>query len=404
MSTTTPAPGRALLGFGAALDREVGWDSEGMTRLAAEHGIGPADLAAVSRGPVRTERDLVASVLDHLARGVGGERYVEEPDVLTGFADRFTGVDSLGGTCVRAAAAMRLLGRPATVHLAFDDPAVRRLLPPGTEAVVAASWEPFHPHVIVQYPQGARVRTDLLDLTAVRANRLIYVNDPANERIRLVDDLAARTAQAGTVLVSGLNAIRDPGMLEDRLEQVTAALRSRPSGSLAYYEDAGYHEDGSAAVVRNRLGRLCDVVGLNEDELAAASGVEGLDLLDAEAVQRAVGKVLRGCGAATLVVHSGRWALAHGAVTPRIVDGLRSGVAMATGRYVLGDRVTPDEAERLVAGPVDPEVERFARAVEELGDGRTSVVPVPRVDPRAPTTVGLGDTFVGGFLAVAGPP
>ena len=398
--STQRAPGAAVLGFGAALDREVGWDADVLTARAARLGLGPADLAAVRDRPLRTERDLVASVLGHLADGSGGEHHVEDPAVLAGFAAGLPGVDSLGGTCVRAAAAMDLLGLGATVHLAFDTPEVRALLTPGTEVLVADGWDEFHPHVIVQFPRGAQVRTDLLDVTAPRENRLIYVNDPANERIRLSPGLGDAVATASVVLVSGLNAVRDPALLEDRLTDVTDALSRRRPGSLAFYEDAGYHVPGAARGVRARLAPFVDVVSLNDEELAAVAGAV-LDLEDPEAVHAAVSDLARSLGVRTLVVHSGRWALAHGEVDEVVRDGLRTGVSLATSRYLHGAAATRRTAEKVLGHAVPDGLGRFAARLTTLGAGRTVVVPVPPVEPATPTTIGLGDTFVGGFLAAA---
>src|SRR4051794_30204551 len=108
-----------VLGFGAALDCEIVWDTAVLASLAAAYEVLPAELER--QGPVRTERDLVVSLLGYFSRSAGGERRVEVPSVIEAFSARFARRHTLGGTCVRAAAAMLRLGQSATVHLAFDD-------------------------------------------------------------------------------------------------------------------------------------------------------------------------------------------------------------------------------------------------------------------------------------------
>ena len=132
-----------LLGFGVAVDREIVWDAVVLGNLAQHHDIRPEELLPV--GPICTERDLVVSVLGYLGRGAGGERRVDEAEVITAFCDRFDGVTSLGGTCFRAAAAMERLGTRSTVHLSVVDDVVTGLLPEGTAYLVGDSDEPTLP-------------------------------------------------------------------------------------------------------------------------------------------------------------------------------------------------------------------------------------------------------------------
>ena len=391
MSTTA-----VVLGFGAAVDREIAWDPVVLAQLAEHHAIGSEDL--LHAGPIRTERDLVASILGFLCNGTGGERRVDEPGVITRFCDRFDGVTSLGGTCVRAAAAMAPLGTPAIVHLAFVDDQVLGLLPEGTAYLVGETTEASYPHLIVQYPTGTRVRTDRLDLVAPRANRLIYVNDPANERLTLSDDLDAAVAGATVFLVSGLNALRTVDDLRPRLEPIERSIRGAAPGSLVLYEDAGFHEPDLAEVVRSRLAALVDVYSLSDEELSAAVG-RPVDLLDAADVLDAAGGLARRLDVPVLVVHSRHWALAVGPAASHVAEALEGGITVATARYAVGDAAAA-HLQTVRDSPVDEAVARFVTALSVLGGARVAVVPVPILEVATPTTVGLGDAFVGGFLAV----
>jgi ADP-dependent phosphofructokinase/glucokinase len=381
--------------------------------LAELHSIGPEDL--VVQGPIRTERDLVASILAFVARSAGGERRVDEPEVIEEFCDRFDSVLSLGGTCVRSAAAMQRFGQKATVHLAFDDEAVRRLLPEGTLALVPDEVHASHPHLIVQYPAGARVTTDRLDLVASRANRLIYVNDPANEQLPLSPHLADAVAGSRVFLISGLNAMRSLPQLRLRLAHIEECIRGRAGRGLVVYEDAGFHKPEFAAVVRGHLARLVDVYSLSDEELVqAVRSLEGpgardvsdgaLDLHDAGAVLAAVSALSERLEVPVVVVHSRHWALAYGAEPARFAEALATGVALATARYAHGDGVTEATLRDILAAAPDPATAAMAERLSALAGERVACVPVPAVETAHPTTVGLGDTFVGGFLAACATP
>ncbi len=73
---------------------------------------------------------------------------------------------------------------------------------------------------------------------------------------------------------------------------------------------------------------------------------------------------------------------------------------MAATRYAHGDDFTDADVDALRRRPRRPESGAFADALRAR-DGRhgSTVCPASRWTIENPTTVGLGDTFVGGFLA-----
>ena len=70
---------------------------------------------------------------------------------------------------------------------------------------------------------------------------------------------------------------------------------------------------------------------------------------------------------------------------------------MAATRYTHGDDFTDEDVEHLRRQPRRPESVAFAAALRSLP--AIDCVPGFALDVENPTTVGLGDTFVGGFLA-----
>lgn len=391
------AASRVVLGLGDCVDYELTLTAGVLEQLVTGYGIGAAEVMT-GPGPVTGERDLVVSILRYVARGGGGEHFVASAAALETFADRFPHRATLGGTSVRAGLVMSRLGVPSTFHLVSIDDTVRRLLPREAEYISSAVADTFHPHLIVQYDRGLRVRAGDLDITAPFANRLIYVNDPANAAMLLADELGARLRAAEVFLISGFNAMRDKDELDARLVSLRSHMRQLPPGAVTYFEDAAYHEPAFSRRVREALLDVIDVYGLNEDELQSYLG-HPIDLLSAREVADALTAVHALIPVPTLVLHTKYWAVAHGARAAEYADALDTGTALAATRYAYGDHFTDDDVDRVRRRPRRPESVEFAAALaHQLGD-HVRCAPAFALDVAHPTTVGLGDTFVGGFLA-----
>jgi ADP-dependent phosphofructokinase/glucokinase len=385
---------RVLLGLGGCVDYELTVAAGVMQQLVADYGIVAAELTAPAA--VNSERDLVVSILGYVAQGAGGEHFVASAPALSTFANRFPHRETLGGTSVRAGLLMSRLGVPSTLHLVSVNDAVRRLLPAECEYVNSGSGDTFYPHLIVQYDKGLRIRASDIDIVAPFPNRLIYVNDPANGAMLLTDDLGDRLGQADVVLISGFNAMRDEAQLVERLAALKQHMRRRLPGAVTYFEDAAYHEPAFSRRVRDALLDEIDVYGLNEDELQSYLG-RRVDLLSAEDVAEALRAVHALIPVPTLVLHTKYWALALG--SGQYADALDTGTVMAATRYRHGDDFTDEDVEHMRRRPRRPESVAFAAALRARLGETVACVPGFALDVENPTTVGLGDTFVGGFLA-----
>jgi ADP-dependent phosphofructokinase/glucokinase len=401
---------RVVLGLGGCVDYELTLTADVLEQLVTEYGVRAAELTAELTGPapVAGERDLVVSILGYVARGGGGEHFVASAPALETFAGRFPHRATLGGTSVRAGILMSRLGVPSTFHLVSLNDTVRRLLPSDSEYISSGVEDTFHPHLIVQYDRGLRIRAGDLDITAPFPNRLIYVNDPANGAMLLADELGPRLRAAEVFLISGFNAMRDKDELDQRLASLRSHMRQLPPGAVTYFEDAAYHEPAFSRRVRDALLDEIDVYGMNEDEMQAYLG-HPVDLLSAREVADALTAVHTLIPVPTLVLHTKYWAAALcrkvlGARAGAYADALDTGTVLAATRYSHGDDFTDEDIERLRRQPRRPESVAFAGALSQRLGGEqmgSSVHCVPgfALDVAHPTTVGLGDTFVGGFLA-----
>jgi ADP-dependent phosphofructokinase/glucokinase len=388
--------GDIVLGLGGTVDYEIRWDAAVVERLAREHGIGRDDLSTTT--PIVDERSLVAVILAFLATGAGGERFVESSAIVESFAARFRTAVTLGGTGVRAGIALDSLGIPSVQHLVSIDDNVRRLLPASTRYICSATRDTLDPHLIVQYPAGARVRLDDAELVAPQPNRLIFANDPPNRDMLLSDRLAETLENAEVFLVSGFNTMTDRELLERRLDVLVESLRHLPDRALLFYEDAGFYRREFAHIARARLLPRIDVYSMNEDELQEYLA-RPVDLLDPAAVEHALTDAHTLIPAPALVVHTRFWAIAIGPAAAKHRAALESAVRMAATRYRLGDGHTAADFAATAEFPRHGEgVDVVAHVERELP---AAGVPAYLIDSDTPTTIGLGDTFVGGFLAAA---
>ncbi|MBT8162271.1 MULTISPECIES: ADP-dependent glucokinase/phosphofructokinase [Arthrobacter] len=381
-----------VLGLGSSVDYEIAWSSQLMEHLMQRYGISAGELTGAPE--ITDERSLVVSVLGHFRRGVGGEVHVSSPDVLEAFAAKFDRKVTLGGTAVRAGLALARLNVPVMLHIVGINDHIRELLPPTCAWITSAEHDSTEPHLIVQWNEGARVRVGQTDLIAPFPNRLIYVNDQPNAQMLLSPDLPQVLSKSTIFLISGLNAMQDEHLLHVRLKEIRRAMDTLPQDAFVYYEDAGFHIPSFSAHVRAALLDRIDVYGMNEDEMQTHLGRE-INLLDADSIRRAVDDIATIIPARTLVIHTKYWVLARGPQAEQYASALAGGVAMASTRYCYGDDFTPSQYAHATQLPLNQDGNAVSKALSGPG---LYAIPTRSLNVPTPTTVGLGDSFVGGFL------
>ena len=386
----------ATLGLGGTIDFELHWNAATLASLAAELGV--VDLTGEVPGAIDSERALVVSILEHMRRGTGGEYFVGSSAVIEGFAARFGYRTTLGGTPVRAALAMSTLGMASTVHLVSTNEHVRRLLPADVHAICSAEEDSLDPHLIVQYPGGARVRVGAGEIVSPGANRLIYPCDRPNAELRLSSELPTALRRTDVLLVSGFNSMQERDLLDVRLAELIDALGNLPPDAVTLYEHAGFHRPEFGRVVLEALAPHVAMISLNEDELMDALA-RRINLADPRDVEAGVREFAGMVGGRMVVLHTRHFALAHARRARDMAAVLETGIAVSAARYAWGDRATRGDVERLRhtgrRSPVG------ALVAETLGaDDEFCVVPACELeDVATPTTIGLGDTFIGGVVA-----
>jgi ADP-dependent phosphofructokinase/glucokinase len=384
-----------VLGLGNSIDYEIRWDSAVFEGLIRKFGLSGAELN--TNTPIKTERDLLITILGFLKDSGGGECFVGDPAIIENFSSHFKNKITLGGTGIRAAIAMDKLGYTFALHLVTINGHVKRLMPKGCIWICSNEAESSYPHLIVQFSRGVKVNAADISIETTRANRIIYTNDRDNELVRIHPELQTLLIGAKVFLLSGFNAMHDASLVEDRSREIRRILRSLTQRPIVFFEDGHYHVPELHGIVKDYLLEDIDIYSLNEDELQGSLGHKVL-LTDAGAVGEALRSLHEIIPAKLLVVHTKFWALAYGADAPRYGDALLGGITMATTRFRLGDDFTKEDyRDTGLLAPEEPG-ERFSREIKASLGNRVCCVPSFQVPEEDATTIGLGDAFVGGFL------
>jgi ADP-dependent phosphofructokinase/glucokinase len=215
--------------------------------------------------------------------------------------------------------------------------------------------------------------------------------------MRLHPDLSSLLIGAKVFLICGFNCMNDEALLKDRLSFLQGILKPLAGRVRIFFEDAGYHHPQMSRIVRDYLLRYIDIYSLNEDEFEGYLG-HPVSWTDAAAVSKALEEFHAMVPAGILVVHTRYWALAYGTNAVDYKKALTGGITLATTRFRFGDDFTREDYEETGKLPAEEPGSVFAAAIQAVLGNRVCCVPSFSVLEKDVTTIGLGDTFVGGFL------
>ena len=385
-----------VLGLGNNIDYEIVWDSEVLERLIVEFNIRDSEICSDIQ--IFSIRSLVVSILGFLKNESGGEHFVNSLEIILDFASLFQKKITMGGTSFRAAMAMRKIGYNSALHLVTTNDLVRKMIPQDTPWVCSNDSDSFYPHLIVQFDKGTCVKAGDVSLQTKSANRIIYVNDHDNFVMEISPELESLSSDARVFLVSGFNAMQSGELLSDKLDKLLKIIKSLPSDTIVFYEDACYHNLSLNKLVRDTLIDVIDIFSLNEDEMQEYLGRK-IMLLDPGDVFASLQELHHIIPVPTLVIHTKDWVLAYGEKVVQYAKSLKSGITMATTRFRLGDDFSHSDYMETEGLPTDMEKTKFAASLSKLVGDKVYCLPSFQVKEKNVTHVGLGDSFVGGFLS-----
>ena len=199
-------------------------------------------------------------------------------------------------------------------------------------------------------------------------------------------------------MISGFNCIQDPAIMEQRLQDVKRHILQLPPETIVFFEDAGYHVPAISARVREEMIKIANVFSMNEEEMQSYLG-RSVDLLSDKEMFVALLEIRRLIPAETLVIHTKYWSIALGHKALDYRDALQGGITMASTRYSFGDIMTRANYEEVSRLPCNPVGSTFSQRITVLLGSGALCLPAFDLKVDAPVTIGLGDSFVGGFIA-----
>lgn len=391
---------KLVMGFHTCIDYELVCDAAAVENAIREFQIRDEELGVPSV-EVDCERSLWVSCLSYLKSGTGGEILPSDPQLCSRFAARFPFQTTIGGTSARAALALAKIGIPSTMSSSRYYPVLDDLIPDEITCFYCGREEHpvIYPHTNLQYYSGMRIHAGDIDFTTTRESRILVSRDPDSMTMDVSEAFIPFTKDAKVFLIASFTTVTDPQILEERIASVTRILQQLPQDCIIVCEEGGYIRDSFRRSMHKALRGLAEIISMNEDELQNYIGRK-IDLMEPTIVKNALSEAHTGIGIDTMIVHTSKWAVAYGKRARQCSKALKGAVNMGAVRFRYGDAYGKEEYNKTMETAVyAPEVLSFCRELELLCPEKICCIPCLDLSFVAnPTTLGLGDSFVGGLL------
>lgn len=407
--------------FTSNVDRVGTLDDALVERLFAGKIISP-DLPRVAR--VRNVADLLTGIAQCIAAGDGTDLVVRDAEVQAWLLQRMPGRIQIGGTGVQAASTLATLGFPVVVHLTGRSPlqiealAHRERIWLGTADGLTPVEGAENPadetmwHPALEFAEGLRAPMPGRP-AAPAANRVLIGYDPVNADFQIDPGFSAAlrnpALDIATLLISGFTQLHEEAIRSRVLRDAAAALHgwreARPD-LFVHLELGAMPDFRMVAEVVQTLHPLVSSIGMNIDELRAFLAVHGVEMA---APGPELASQMRQLSAhyptRRFSVHTREYCL-----TLTENDPEQEAAALLFGSLTAASRSRiaafpelPDLAATLAKGTINPDGLSLLHTLGADSHGHLSpgVVATPGIAFHGPAaTVGLGDSFTGGILAM----
>jgi ADP-dependent phosphofructokinase/glucokinase len=402
--------------FSSNVDRVGTLDDALLASLFGER-LMPADAPRVAA--VSTVDDLLTGIAQCIAAGDGTDLVIRDPAVQDWLLDRMPGRLQIGGTGVQAASTLTTLGFPALVHLTGRSPEQIAALQT-RDLMWLGTGDGLIPVEAGEYPEDETMWHPALEFNAglrapmsgrpaaPAANRVLIGYDPVNANLRIDPGFSAAMQDPAldidVLLISGFTQLHEPEVRDRVFADTAQALRqwraARPD--LFIHLELGAMPDfRHVRQIVEELHPYVTSVGMNIDELRELLSVDGIPMSapgpDLVAQMRTLSARYP---TPRFSVHTREFCLT---LTERDADQERDALLFgsltaATRARIATFPALSDLATTLEQGTVN---NVGLALVDELMDV-PGVVVTPGIAFTGPTaTVGLGDSFTGGLLAMA---
>ena len=237
-----------ILGFSCNVDYELILDESNYQKIFDNYDI---DLSSLSElYEINNKTDLLSIILYSMQNGKGGEYFVKDIEIINDFVNTLNYKVTLGVTAIRCAYALNLLNKNFFVHLSTYNDVIKKIIPQNFNYIFPNIEQNLYPHLIVQYPANLKLELKNNNITSKKSDRLIFVNDPINENIKINQDIFKNINRCKIFLFSGLNCIKNNEIVNKLLSMIKDNFHKIPINCFSYYEDSNYHSNTIAKKVR----------------------------------------------------------------------------------------------------------------------------------------------------------
>jgi len=390
---------RIALGFHTCVDYELEWSTQVVEAQIKALNIHADELKMDM--DVDSERAIWLVSLAHLQAGIGCEIIPDISELCVDFANHFEYEVTLGGTPTRAAIVLDRLGYPSMLQTSCYNEYVERLMPASVRILPGgnADYSGIFPHVVLQCSGGMRIQANDIDFVTPRENRILISRDVDSLNMPvLVEEYGKMISECEIFLLGSFTQILDSEILKDRMEKTKRLLSHLPGDAFVVMEDGCYIKKEFRHYVHRQLAPQINMLSMNEDELQQYIET-AIDILDPEAVKKAVEYVYNNTGIKKILVHSEAWALVYGEDADSMRTSLDGGVMMSATRFRMGDDFTPKDYAQTKDIPDKANSAAFCERMGEMLGDKICCIPCKDLSyVKNPTVVGLGDAFAGGLL------
>jgi len=347
-------------------------------------------------------------------------------------SEHFQGERKVGGTGAQAACALAKLGIPTILHITSFPPEQAELLSregkimipysQGLQRAEEAARRDDLPmwHYIFEFRQGTKIDLGARVIIAKKDDRFIVPYDLANASFTIDENFRKWTReyadQVDKALVSGYNAYYDEEMCRDLIGDSVAQMedwKDRNPRMLIHTETGGLENIKMRGYLVEELYPNVDSLGMNENELADILILFDYDIPsdNIKELYKAARFVYRELELKRLCVHTRDFVLTLTQGDPEreqralLIGALSAAYRTITGEYGDWDALREiDESSPLNHSGEKAEEElssllSLKEGIVEEEDFNTVLIVTKSVE-RPRYTVGLGDTFLAGSLAV----
>jgi len=411
---------RFIFGYTSDLDVVLEWDTQVFNHIIAKH---LTETPSVRDGDVIDSMASFARIVSYYVKnGLGGEVDITDNSICEYLETQFKNAFALGGTGAQGGAAISALGFPAIMHITdmskevctlMDRPGVSVVTPDGLKPIMQAATDELPVrHLILQYSKGDKVNILGQEVEVPLSNRLIMDYDTVHKSLPIkpefIDYCEANAKDILAYSVSGFNAIIDADIMEKHADELCTHfnnIKKENPNAIIYLEGAFYLNPEVKNLVFDKLAKSIDILGMNEEELVDHTEKHGVKTNkdDLDSVLEGLDLLLNIYPAKGIVLHTKDYSMYCGAELPGVdyVKGLTLGNLMSGTRARIGEYGTVAQCEETLKLDLSQIGLEFARALAQKQVDKVVHLVPSRYMEKPKFTIGLGDTFMAGFMLAA---